>query len=63
MAKLLINAGANVNTKNKEGQTVFHSVFERISGKLAMELADIFIAKGSNVNEKLNMVILHYIYQ
>ena len=58
VAKLLINAGADVNATNGNGETPLHSAAQ----KSAAETAKVLLAKGAEVNAKANggKTPLHY---
>lgn len=57
--KLLISAGADVNAKNKDGDTALHIA----SKQCRVEIAEILVAKGADVSvkDRIAQTPLHYV--
>ncbi|EAX92680.1 ankyrin repeat protein, putative [Trichomonas vaginalis G3] len=51
MAEYLLSHGANVNEKNKYGETVLHKAIKNNN----KEMAEFLLSHGANINEKDNL--------
>ncbi|EAX76389.1 ankyrin repeat protein, putative, partial [Trichomonas vaginalis G3] len=59
LLEYFISLGANINEKDKNGNTALHNVVAWNYD----EMAEVLISHGANINEKINMEKPHFILQ